>query len=201
MSITTYSELQTAVANWLHRTDLTSRIPEFITLAEARINRKLRDRGTEASADITISARTAALPSDFREARRLYLDTSPIRLLEYMSPQDYWYRYSSTNTGKPVVFSVEGSNFLFGPVPDGTYTGKLQYFRTLPALSSSVHGIFTANPDLYLFQSLVAAEPYLENDRRVELWKAQADEILGELLQQQTTYAGPMVMRDDYNPY
>ena len=42
MAIGTYSELQTAVANWLDRDDLTDRIPEFIALAEAKMNRVLR---------------------------------------------------------------------------------------------------------------------------------------------------------------
>ena len=39
MAIGTYAELQTAVANWLDRDDLTDRIPEFIALAEAKMNR------------------------------------------------------------------------------------------------------------------------------------------------------------------
>jgi len=47
MAISTYSELQTAVANWLDRDDLTDRIPEFIALAEARFNRVLRLRSME----------------------------------------------------------------------------------------------------------------------------------------------------------
>ena len=42
MAIGTYAELQTAVANWLDRGDLTERIKEFIGLAEARMNRVLR---------------------------------------------------------------------------------------------------------------------------------------------------------------
>jgi hypothetical protein len=44
MAIGTYSELQTAVANWLGRDDLTDRIPEFIDLAEARLSRALEPR-------------------------------------------------------------------------------------------------------------------------------------------------------------
>ena len=44
MAISTKSELHTAVTNWLNRSDLTSRIPEFITLAEASFNRNLRTR-------------------------------------------------------------------------------------------------------------------------------------------------------------
>ena len=42
MSITTYSELKTAVANWLNRDDLTSVIPDFIALTEADMDRKIR---------------------------------------------------------------------------------------------------------------------------------------------------------------
>jgi len=47
MAIGNYSELNTAVANWLNRDDLTDRIPEFIVLAEARFNRVLRIRAME----------------------------------------------------------------------------------------------------------------------------------------------------------
>ena len=203
MAISTYAELQTAVANWLDRSDLTSRIPEFITLAEGRIARKLRIREMETESDVTLvaGARTAALPTGFREVRRVYLNTTPIRELEYMSPQDYWNRYASTNSGRPVVFTIEGSNFLFGPVPDTGYTAKVTHYKALDALATSAHGVFTANPDVYLYGALLAAEPFLKNDKRVGLWKAMFDEALQELEAQNARHAGPMVMRDDYNPY
>jgi len=47
MAITTYSELQTAIANWLERDDLTSRITEFISLAESRHRNDVRLRGMQ----------------------------------------------------------------------------------------------------------------------------------------------------------
>lgn len=203
MAITNYSELQSAVASWLDRSDLTARIPEFIALAESRIARKLRIREMETESDVTLVAgtRTAAVPTGFREVRRVYLNTSPITDLEYMSPQDYWGRYASTNTGKPVVFTVEGTNLVFGPIPDSGYTAKVLHYKALDALSSSAHGVFTANPDVYLYGSLVAAEPFLKNDKRVSMWKALFDESLMELEAQNARHPGPMVMRDDYNPY
>lgn len=40
MSIETYGELKTAVADWSHRSDLTARIPDFIRLAENDFNRR-----------------------------------------------------------------------------------------------------------------------------------------------------------------
>ena len=47
MAIGTFAQLKTAAANWLDRSDLTDRIPEFIALAEARFNRILRTRDME----------------------------------------------------------------------------------------------------------------------------------------------------------
>lgn len=203
MAISTYAELQTAISNWLDRSDLTSRIPEFISLAEGRIARKLRIREMETESDVALvsGTRTAAVPAGFREVRRVYLNSSPVKELEYMTPQDYWNRYASTNTGKPVVFTVEGTNFLFGPIPDSAYTAKVLHYKALDALSASAHGVFTANPDVYLYGSLLAAEPFLRNDKRISVWKAMFDESLMELEQQNSKLAGPMVMRDDYNPY
>ena len=69
MAISTYAELQTAVGNWLARSDLTSRIPEFIDLGEARINRILRSRSmiTEATLNPSTTLKTLALPSGWME--------------------------------------------------------------------------------------------------------------------------------------
>ena len=42
MAITTYAELQSSIADFLDRDDLTSVIPTFISLAEADMNRQIR---------------------------------------------------------------------------------------------------------------------------------------------------------------
>ena len=75
MAITTYAELKSAAANWLVRGDLTARIPEFISLAEARINRVVRARRAEADASLTLASgdRTVALPATYGEPLRLWL--------------------------------------------------------------------------------------------------------------------------------
>jgi len=203
MALATYSDLTSALAGWVDRSDLTSRIPDFVSICEARVNRKLRIREMQAEADVSLVAgtRTAALPSDFAEVRRLYINSSPIKRLDYVTPEEYWDRYLGTNTGKPIAFSIEGSNLVFGPTPDAAYTAKLLYYRQLPALSSSAHGVFVSNPDLYLYGSLVAAEPFLKNDKRFGLWKAQWDEAMMELEAQTSRAQGSMRIRDDSNPY
>jgi hypothetical protein len=203
MAITTYSELVSAVNDWTHRADIATRVPDFITQAEDDINRRLRVREMEAEADIAIvgGTRTAALPSDFGELRRFYLNSNPITFLNHMSPNDYWRRYTSTNTGKPSVFTIEGSNLVFGPIPDGDYTGKLQYYRKLPAIATSAHGVFTANPFLYLYGALAEAERFMKNDKRTAVWEDKVTKIIMDLYAQTSRVAGSMVIRDDYNPH
>ena len=203
MALTTYAELKQAILDTSHRADLTNFTADFITLAEARIARKLRIRAMQAESDISITGgtRTAALPTGFREARRFYLNSSPVSPLEYIASDDYWKRYLSSNTAKPSVFTIEGTNLVFGPIPDSSYTGKLLYYKALDALSSTAHGTFTSNPDLYLYGSLAAAEVYLKNDKRFPIWKGMYEEIVKELNDQDAKQPGTMRMRDDYNPY
>ena len=87
MSIGTYAELQTAVANWLDRGDLTDRIQEFIDLTEARMNRVLRlqlmvnvDTTTlGGAAALVAGTRDYALPSGYLQMIDFTLTTDPIR--------------------------------------------------------------------------------------------------------------------------
>ena len=44
MALTTYEELKSSIADYLNRSDLTSVIPDFVTLCEADMNRTLRTR-------------------------------------------------------------------------------------------------------------------------------------------------------------
>ena len=54
MALSTYSELKTSVADWLNRSDLTSAVPDFISLAEAQVERRLRTRQMIVRATATI---------------------------------------------------------------------------------------------------------------------------------------------------
>ncbi len=78
MALSTYSELKTSVADWLNRSDLTSAVPDFISLAEAQVERRLRTRQMIVRATATIDSEYSAVPADFLEARSLKLQTNPI---------------------------------------------------------------------------------------------------------------------------
>ena len=173
MSITTYSELKTAIANWLNRDDLTSVIGDFISLTEADMDRKIRHWRMEQRATANIDARYTQLPQGFMEAVRFHLDVDerPIDLVTpvYMQTKR---QGNADTTGRPQVYSVIAGQIEVWPTPDATYTGELYYYaRTTPLDDSNTSNwILDHFPDAYLYGALVHSAPYLVDDARAQVW-------------------------------
>jgi len=187
-NIGTYAQLQTEIANWLDRTDLTSEIPTFIELAEASFNRTIRAPDMITKDDsFSISSQYTTLPTDTLEIIRIVIDLQPVIVLEYLSPEDLSeLRVALTGTGKPYYFTLIGgaSNQLeVLRSPDQTYTSSIIYYTRIPALtdSATTNWLLTNNPDIYLFGALVEAEPYLKNDERMPLWTSRLEQALTTL--------------------
>lgn len=179
MALTTYSDLKTSVANYLARSDLTSQIPDFITLAEIRLRRDLRIRQMLSSTNLTTVGGTATLnlPSDFLEIKNFYLDGNPTYPMNYMTPSTLERDGSTWESGRPVYYTILASTIKLGPNPDTTYTMPLLYYAAPAFLSdTNTSNVFMANcPDLLLYASLAEAEPYLMNDARVAIWSGLYD--------------------------
>lgn len=208
MAISTFSELKTAVANWLARDDLTSRIPEFITLFEAKANRDLRCTQMEKRSYVTIDLDTdepefITLPSNFQTMRRARLSsvTGKPRLQFLSGMQMDAYRYSTANsTGQPIYFTVVGDELELAPTPDAEYTIEMVYRAYLTALSdaATTNWLLTLAPDAYLYGALMEAAPYMKDDARVATWAAgysHAVDGLNRLAMDQSFGAGPLEVR------
>jgi hypothetical protein len=184
MSITSYSELQTRVANWVNRSDLTSFIPDFIMLGEMRIYRKLRIRAMETALSSAISSGVIAVPDGYVELKYAYVDGTPVQRLTVKDP-GWIYEYYPTRSadGKPNFMAREIDNFIFGPYPDSAYTIKGVYYKRLDALSNSntTNWFITNAPDLLLFAALAETEMFLKNDDRVPAWIAKYTEIENQI--------------------
>jgi len=170
MAISTYTELKTAIANFLARDDLTSVIPDFIQLAEATMSRELETRSQEkrATATLTSGDEYIALPTDLREVREVKLNTTPLTVLTYYSPVALDSNFSSGGVGKPKGFSIIGDEMKMRPVPDDSYTAEIIYIGSITALSDSnaTNNILTRSPDAYLYGSLAEAYSYLLDETR-----------------------------------
>jgi hypothetical protein len=184
MAITTYSELKTAVADWLNRSDLTSTIPNFIALAEAQLNRQLRHRKMVVRADATLDTQYFAVPADWLENIRFQLDTNPITPLVFVTPEQMLEDSQIYSTGgQPMFYTMVGGQFQVLPSPDGTYTGELTYYGKIPALSDAAptNWLLTEAPDIYLYATLVQSAPYLKEDERVSVWAGFYQTLINDM--------------------
>lgn len=199
MALGTYSDLQTSVANWLHRTDLTALIPDFITMAEDRLSGDLDARPMDIVYQFTAATEYVATPTDMLEMRRMRLLTDPRAVLKYLTPDQMTERYSSaTITGQPVAFSVIGTQFQFAPIPDSSYTVELIYRQKIPSLAAnSTNWLMTNFPSAYLFGTLLMAAPYLINDDRIPTWERLYEEACNTINSIDWYSGSTMVMSTD----
>ena len=202
MAINTYATLQTAVSNWLDRSDLTDRIPEFIALAEARMNRTLRlaimlnvDETTlGGAAKLVGGTRDYALPSGYLQMVDFHLRTDPITTLSYLTPENMNRMWAGSTSGKTVAYTIFSDNasgtpvkkVRLGPTPASAYDYSIMFYKKIDALSagSPTGQMLTDNPDVYLYGALLEAEPFLMNDSRVQLWATAFQESLRALQEQ-----------------
>lgn len=200
MAISTYSELKSAIADWLNRDDLTSVIPSFIELAEAELTRNLRHRKMIARADATINSEYTQTPLDWFQTQTLILETDPVTTLEYLTPEALnAKRAASTANGKPLFYTMIGTEIQVYPVPSGDHTAEMVYYAKIPSLSDSetTNWLLTLAPDIYLYGSLMQSAPYLQDDNRLSVWNALYQKKIEDIYisDQRTTGQTSVVMR------
>jgi hypothetical protein len=176
--IGTYSELVTAVGDWLDRDDLATRAPTFIQLAESRLNRLLSDPEMDVIATTTATGSSTALPADYGEmvsvstGNGALLATGPVEFATYRTDL----------TGDPRHYLISDGSIFFAPA-NTTTPITLTYRRRIPGLTADnpTNWLLTLAPDVYLYGSLVQAEAFLAEDDRLNLWKSAFDEAIDEL--------------------
>jgi len=185
MALTTYAELKTSIGDWLNRSDLTTAIPDFISLAEAQIERTLRTRQMIVRANASFDAQYGAVPSDFLETKSLKLtSTNPQTPLSFLSIDALDAEMTKhTASGKPKFFGIVGGQFRIVPTPDSNYTTELTYYAKLAKLSNAntSNWLLSSSPDIYLYGSLLQAAPYLQDDARIQTWATLYERALNDL--------------------
>lgn len=190
MALSNYTELQASVAGWLARDDLTSRIPDFVTLAEAKFNRVLLHPKMETRTTLTVNTLAASpefldLPADFQTIRGVRLSgvTGKPRLQFMSQTQMEDYRYATDNvTGQPVYFTIIGSQIELAPTPNQNYDVQVIYRGNIPALASNAtNWLLTLAPDVYLYGTLLESAPYIQNDERLGVWGTALATVIDQL--------------------
>lgn len=176
MALATYTDLRSAIARVLQRSDLVAAIPDLIAVAESQMSQRLdaRLQDTVSTLSTVSGTETVALPSDALSIRSLTVTSStPVIALDYVTPEKLRIDYAYKTAGTPLVYAVAGSNAYLAPVPDAAYTLTIVYRARVPSLSDSVttNYVLSNYPDVYLYGALANAGPYIEDNARVTQWK------------------------------
>lgn len=187
MAITNYTELKASVADWLNREDLTAQIPDFITFAEARLNRTLRTREMLTRRRTTTTNGFIALPFDYLETYQLQLPSNATNTpepLTFIGPDEAARFKATSMTGKTRYYTIIDGAFELIPTPSSSVELTITYYAKVPALSSTqaTNWLLTKAPDLYLYATLANAAPYLQNDERIPVWSQLASSAFDELM-------------------
>lgn len=186
--IASYTTLQTAIGEWLARSDMTAYIPNFIQNWEERFYRNPMNFGRWMETDLNddIASNVIPVPADYLGLKIAYVNGSPSARLERVSIDQLYGRYPRGQTeGFPVWISRDAGNFVFGPNPDSTYTIKGIYWAKQPLLrnysaDAAAHWLIVNAPDMLLYGALCEAAPFLRNDTRLTMWKTLYEEALSD---------------------
>jgi len=167
-TITNYATLQSTIADYLNRADLTSQIQTFIQFVEADLNTRLRCREMIINATAVSDSEFVALPLDWLEAINMMIvgGQSPLR---YITPDDAdtinrAQTYTSTR-----FYSMTTGVIELVPPPTDDITIDMVYYGKIPALSATntTNWLLTKAPDVYLYGALSHAAPFLMDDARM----------------------------------
>lgn len=188
-----YSGLQLSVKNWLNRSDLTALIPDFITLAEEKLNRSLRVRQMEVDLPATeIVDGAIAVPVGTVGVKTLWIanyERTPL------TAQLFSFIKSRGTQGVPTQYAWQGDTFRF----DGQGTVQGVLYQRIPSLSATnlTNWLLTESPSAYLCATLREAFDYVRNDQERDRWSNRLDQIISELggSDKRDLYSGPLQVR------
>lgn len=206
MALTNYSDLQTSVANYLARSDLTSQIPDFISLCEAKLRRRFRDVTSLSVSNTTNWLLTnhpdVYLYGTLLEAQPYLMDDARIAtwaqifdrvVAEVRRPN------SSANLTNYSGLQLSVSDWLNRPdldeaIPEFIRLAEVRFaikFKNFTSLStgSPTNSTLTSYPNLYLYGALVEAANYLNDKESLAVWKQEYETQLSLVRVTDTTTA------------
>ena len=190
-SVMIYTSLVENIQSYLERDDTATveKIPLFIMLAEQIIASQIKFLGNLTVNTSTMTASTSIIDKPARWHKTVSMNITvdderqPVLLRKYEYLREYW--PNANSTGTPEFYSdYDYTHWLVAPTPDLAYTFEVLYYeRIQPLDSSNQTNWFTIYaPQALLYGSLLQAMPFLKNDDRMAMWKANYDQIMQTLM-------------------
>jgi hypothetical protein len=173
MALQTYTDLLEAIPRWVNKRALDDRAPDFIALAEADLEAKLRTREMQTTVEAPVTCPTVNLPPDWLDATRLWIGGNT-RALDFATP-DMMVEVRSRwpGGGTPTHYGLNDSVIELAPQPTAEMSLWMTYYARIPRLDGDHPTNWQTTRDIgvYLFGALMQASAYLLDDARVAVWE------------------------------
>lgn len=186
MIIASYTVLQTTIASFLMRTDLTAIVPTFIELAEVSFQRRPEFQ-EEFRGTITIVNPVTTLPAACAEVTSLYLDSTTARgPIDVVAPEQLALRkgqYGLTGIPQLAAVTSNGTELMVAPEPNTSFVANIIYTLKIVPLSATnlSNTLLAEQPDIYLYGALLESAPYLKDDSRIPVWSGRLEKAITEM--------------------
>ena len=183
MPFTTYAELQTEVGNWINRADMAEKIPDWISLAESRVNADLKLNSAEFDVDLTgvIDSRFIPLPLSFSQPLALWWNNGVGReAVRFVSADQI---DNMVWPARPLYWTIDGTNIAFERPCDKAYSFTLRCLEKLN-IAVAVNSLLTDFPLVYLAGALVEGFAYLADVEAGRVWEARYKQALQQAMDQ-----------------
>lgn len=195
-AVQTYDSLVADISSYLERTDTATleKIPTFIMLAEQQIALEIKFLGNLTVQESAMITGTPVIDKPARWRKTVSMNVvvagsrQPVllRKLEYL--REYW--PNATETDTPIYYAdYDYTHWLVAPTPDADYSFEVLYYeRVQPLDSTNQTNWFTIYaPQALLYGTLLQAMPFIKNDERIPMWKAQYDLVINTLKSEDAT--------------
>lgn len=183
MSILSYSDLQTNVAAYAKRQDLSALIPTFISLAEEWFNRELKVKARRTSFLVTPTQPNVAIPSDSQKIIKVWYGGLQ---LDFFPPS-----FNSSYAGGPLQaqdfwngYQIDGDTLTLG-VPQMGQVLQIDYYQQLEPLSDTnvSNWLLEDGQTAYLFGTLMQLAIYTRDLTSLQLWQTLRDQAIASMEQ------------------
>lgn len=188
-----YTEIVDMALSYSDRedTEVTSRVDNFLKMAESRINRALKvgDMSARARIDLTLASlnqRYFALPTDYGGLRSIkWVNGTAEAPLHRLNPEQFTYRVNSQstgNSGEKLYFNIVANQLQMFPTKN---EGKLEityYQRLIPLTATETNNWLSDNdPDCYIFAILVEISSFTKDADSFAIWEGRFKDCLEDM--------------------
>ncbi len=180
MSFADLTSLKTAIANdWLHRSDLTTAIGDYVSLFESDFNSAVRVRQMEAETSQISTAGYLLHPTNWLSWKEIRGTSGGNQYQLKPASDEVALPLTVLDSSPAKFYKVKGSRTYLYPGVN-TVTFPATYYEGV-ALTGGTNWLLTRYPAAYLYGSLLQAAAAIVDDGRVPLWNQAYEQVLSRI--------------------